>query len=149
VLAGDPGRRSCGERDGLKMPVATTPIWMAAALTGDRAVPGGRGRASRADGYPGDRARARAMLRPREEVGRADGALRAAREKAQPAEVKAQCEKFRTTFSTLKAEIGKVIVGHQRGRRGRAHRALRGGNVLLEGVPGLGKTLLVRTLARP
>ena len=29
-----------------------------------------------------------------------------------PAEVKAQCEQFRATFQKLRAEIGKVVVGH-------------------------------------
>ncbi|MEN0020821.1 MAG: MoxR family ATPase [Planctomycetota bacterium] len=64
-----------------------------------------------------------------------------------PAEVKAKCEAFRKTFEQLKAEIGKVVVGHEYVVEGVLSALFAGGNVLLEGVPGLGKTLLVRTLA--
>jgi MoxR-like ATPase len=65
-----------------------------------------------------------------------------------PAEVKAACENFRATFGRLKAEIGKVVVGHSEVVEGVLMALFAGGNVLLEGVPGLGKTLLVRTLAQ-
>src|SRR5262245_15355869 len=65
-----------------------------------------------------------------------------------PAEVKQACENFRATFQKLKAEIGKVIVGHQEVVEAVLIAMFAGGNVLLEGVPGLGKTLLVRTLAQ-
>ncbi len=64
-----------------------------------------------------------------------------------PAEVKEQCEQFRKTFSTLKSEIGKVMVGQHEVIDATLTALFAGGNVLLEGVPGLGKTLLVRTLA--
>jgi len=64
-----------------------------------------------------------------------------------PAEVKAQCEAFRQTFSQLRQEIGKVMVGQQPVVDAVLVALFAGGNVLLEGVPGLGKTLLVRTLA--
>jgi len=64
-----------------------------------------------------------------------------------PAEVKAQCEAFRETYNSLRAEIGKVVVGHGEVVDGVLIALFAGGNVLLEGVPGLGKTLLVRTLA--
>ncbi len=63
-----------------------------------------------------------------------------------PAEVRAQCEAFRNAFLKLKAEVGKVIVGHGPVVEGTLMALFAGGNVLLEGVPGLGKTLLVRTL---
>jgi MoxR-like ATPase len=65
-----------------------------------------------------------------------------------PAEVKARCEEFRAIFQKLRAEIGKVVVGHQDVVDGVLMALFAGGNVLLEGVPGLGKTLLVRTLAQ-
>jgi MoxR-like ATPase len=65
-----------------------------------------------------------------------------------PAEVKAKCEAFRATFQKLMDEIGKVVVGHRPVVEGVLTCLFTGGNVLLEGVPGLGKTLLVRTLAQ-
>src|SRR5688572_14362770 len=63
-------------------------------------------------------------------------------------EVRAACEAFRKTFAELKAEIGKVVVGHSDVVEAVLVSLFAGGNVLLEGVPGLGKTLLVRTLAQ-
>ncbi|MFO0280834.1 MAG: AAA family ATPase [Acidobacteriota bacterium] len=45
-------------------------------------------------------------------------------------------------------EIGKVIVGQDEGVQGVLICLLGGGHVLLEGVPGLGKTTLLRTLSR-
>jgi MoxR-like ATPase len=56
-------------------------------------------------------------------------------------------ESFREAYSALRAEIGKVIVGHQDIVDGTLTALFAGGHVLLEGVPGLGKTLLVRTLS--
>ncbi|MCB9845261.1 MAG: MoxR family ATPase [Phycisphaeraceae bacterium] len=64
-----------------------------------------------------------------------------------PAEVKQACEQFRATFSRLSDEIGKVLVGQREVIHGVLTALFAGGNVLLEGVPGLGKTLLVRTLS--
>ena len=54
---------------------------------------------------------------------------------------------FRESYAALRAEIGKVIVGHDEIVEGTLTAILAGGHVLLEGVPGLGKTLLVRTLS--
>jgi len=51
------------------------------------------------------------------------------------------------TFERLRASIAEVIVGHEEIVRFALISLLCKGNVLLEGVPGLGKTLLVRTLA--
>ncbi|HYM09290.1 MAG TPA: MoxR family ATPase [Bryobacterales bacterium] len=48
----------------------------------------------------------------------------------------------------VRQEIGKVIVGHQEVVDGVLIALLAGGHVLLEGVPGLGKTTLLRTLGR-
>jgi MoxR-like ATPase len=58
-----------------------------------------------------------------------------------------QIQLFRQTYSDLRAEVGKVIVGHESIVEGTLTALLSGGHVLLEGVPGLGKTLLVRTLS--
>jgi MoxR-like ATPase len=54
---------------------------------------------------------------------------------------------FRETYQALRREVGKVIVGHEPIVDGTLVALLAGGHVLLEGVPGLGKTLLVRTLS--
>jgi MoxR-like ATPase len=64
-----------------------------------------------------------------------------------PDDVKARCEQFRATFQNLKNEVQKVMVGHDEIVEGVLTAIFTGGNVLLEGVPGLGKTMLVRTLA--
>ena len=61
--------------------------------------------------------------------------------------LKQQLDDFRTDFEKLGAEIGKVIVGQGEIVEGTLIALVAGGHVLLEGVPGLGKTLLVRTLA--
>ncbi len=53
---------------------------------------------------------------------------------------------FRADFQKIESELGKVIVGHREVVRGVLTALFAGGHVLLEGVPGLGKTLLVRTL---
>src|SRR5215470_6355241 len=57
-----------------------------------------------------------------------------------------QIQSFRQTYAAIRAEIGKVIVGHDEIVEGTLIALFAGGHVLLEGVPGLGKTLLVRTL---
>src|SRR5216110_4025476 len=58
-----------------------------------------------------------------------------------------QIQSFRQTYSALRAEIGRVIVGNDAIVEGTLVAIFAGGHVLLEGVPGLGKTLLVRTLS--
>ena len=55
---------------------------------------------------------------------------------------------FKTDFARVRAECGKVIVGNTDIVDGVLICLLSGGHALLEGVPGLGKTLLVRTLSR-
>lgn len=50
-------------------------------------------------------------------------------------------------FTTLKAEIGKVLVGQDDMLHKLLLGFLAGGHVLLEGVPGLAKTLVIRTLS--
>jgi MoxR-like ATPase len=56
-------------------------------------------------------------------------------------------EGFKRDVQRLRAEVGQVIVGHEEIVQGVVVALLSGGHVLLEGVPGLGKTMLVRTLA--
>jgi MoxR-like ATPase len=51
-------------------------------------------------------------------------------------------------LNQVRSEIGKVIVGQDDVVEGVLICLLAGGHVLLEGVPGLGKTTLLRTLAR-
>ena len=58
-----------------------------------------------------------------------------------------QITQFRQEYANLQAEIGKVVVGQQSIVDGTLQAIFAGGHVLLEGVPGLGKTLLVRTLS--
>ncbi len=55
---------------------------------------------------------------------------------------------FRTTFAAIRREIQRVIVGHEMLIEHVLIALMANGHVLLEGVPGIGKTLLVKTLAR-
>ena len=57
-------------------------------------------------------------------------------------------EQFRGTAAAIEAEVGQVIVGQKDVVRHVLVSILGGGHVLLEGVPGLGKTLLIRTLGQ-
>ena len=65
-----------------------------------------------------------------------------------PASIQERAEQFRQAYGRLQAEIGKVIVGHGEIVHGVLTCLFVGGHALLEGVPGLGKTLLVRTLSQ-
>lgn len=56
-------------------------------------------------------------------------------------------EEFRQRAQAIEAEVGQVIVGQRELIRHAVITLLAGGNALLEGVPGLAKTTLVRTLA--
>jgi MoxR-like ATPase len=66
---------------------------------------------------------------------------------ADPSDVQDQVRAFSRDVGRLRDEVGKVIVGHQPIVEGVTMALLAGGHALLEGVPGLGKTMLVRTLA--
>lgn len=56
--------------------------------------------------------------------------------------------KFQTLFTQLKSELQKSIVGYDELLTDVLLAVFSGGHVLLEGVPGLGKTFLVRTLSQ-
>ena len=56
--------------------------------------------------------------------------------------------RFRESYDALRSEVGKVIVGQEAIVAGTLNALFANGHVLLEGVPGLGKTLLVRTLSQ-
>ncbi|GHD79168.1 MoxR-like ATPase [Salinibacterium amurskyense] len=57
-------------------------------------------------------------------------------------------EQLRHAFTGLRTEVGKAVVGQDAAVTGLTIALLTGGHVLLEGVPGVAKTLLVRTLSR-
>lgn len=56
-------------------------------------------------------------------------------------------EEFKDIFTRLKEEISKVIVGYDEIIEQVLIALFSGGHILLEGLPGLGKTLMVKTLA--
>lgn len=58
-----------------------------------------------------------------------------------------QLERYQVTIAHVREEIGKVMVGQREVIDQMLWAVFSGGHVLLEGVPGVGKTLLVRTLA--
>src|SRR5437660_5189883 len=64
------------------------------------------------------------------------------------ANMQQRTEEFRRAYGRVHREIGKVIVGHAEIVHGILTCLFVGGHALLEGVPGLGKTLLVRTLSQ-
>ena len=55
---------------------------------------------------------------------------------------------FQETFTAVRREIGKVVVGHESAVELILTAFFAGGHVLIEGVPGIGKTLIVRSLAQ-
>src|SRR3954469_20946994 len=63
------------------------------------------------------------------------------------AQLEAAIHTFKTTFRQIHAELNRMIVGQKEIVEGVLVALFAGGHVLLEGVPGLGKTMLVRTLA--
>jgi len=69
-------------------------------------------------------------------------------EQLSPAELQAEADQFRNEFQAVRDAVGKVIVGQQRVVEATLTALLCGGNVLLEGVPGLGKTELVKALSQ-
>jgi MoxR-like ATPase len=65
-----------------------------------------------------------------------------------PANIEAHVADFKSRYQSIEAEVGKVIVGHHQVVSQTILCLMIGGHALLEGVPGLGKTMLVRTLAQ-
>ncbi len=65
-----------------------------------------------------------------------------------PSNIEAQLAEFRERYQHIESEIGKVIVGHKEVVAQTVLCLMIGGHALLEGVPGLGKTMLVRTLSQ-
>ncbi len=57
-------------------------------------------------------------------------------------------KEFRRLFTAIEEEVGRVIVGHRDVVRKVLTAFFAGGHVLLEGVPGLGKTLIVKSLGQ-
>src|SRR6476660_9508810 len=62
-------------------------------------------------------------------------------------QVQQLCDEFRRDYRGVQKEIAKAIVGHETIVDGVLTCLFVGGHALLEGVPGLGKTALIRTLA--
>src|SRR5687768_7873883 len=62
-------------------------------------------------------------------------------------ELDKQVGQFRQQFSSITEQVGRRIVGNDEVIQGTLTALLAGGHVLLEGIPGLGKTQLVHTIA--
>jgi len=63
-------------------------------------------------------------------------------------DIKVEIEKFRKNFNDIREEIGNEIVGHKDVVQKILIAFFANGHVLLEGLPGLGKTLLVKSLSK-
>lgn len=61
---------------------------------------------------------------------------------------RAEAQRFRTTYDAINSEVSRMMVGQAEVIEGVLTALLAGGHVLLEGVPGLGKTMLVSSLGR-
>ena len=61
-------------------------------------------------------------------------------------EAREQAAAFNKVYQNIKAEVSRMMVGQEEVIEGVLTALFAGGHVLLEGVPGLGKTMLVRSL---
>src|SRR5438270_9449409 len=59
-----------------------------------------------------------------------------------------RADEFRARYHAVREQVGRVIVGHDDIVHGVLTALFVGGHCLLEGVPGLGKTLLVRAMSQ-
>ena len=64
------------------------------------------------------------------------------------AQIEAVASKFKDDYERTKTQIQRVVVGHEEIVDGVLTCLFAGGHALLEGVPGLGKTLLIRSLSQ-
>ncbi len=64
-----------------------------------------------------------------------------------PEQAAQAAEQFRQDYKAVRDQVGKVVVGHRDVVDGVLTCLFTSGHVLLEGVPGIGKTLLIRTLS--
>src|SRR6195952_779343 len=62
--------------------------------------------------------------------------------------IEKRAAQFAERYKAVQKQLGRVIVGHDEIVHGVLTCLFVGGHCLLEGVPGLGKTLLVRTLSQ-
>lgn len=65
-----------------------------------------------------------------------------------PQQVAEAAARFREDFNAVRTQVGRVVVGQHAVIESLLTALFVGGHVLLEGVPGIGKTLLVRTLGK-
>ncbi len=65
-----------------------------------------------------------------------------------PQDAKQAADRFRADFLAVKEQVGRAVVGQDSIVEGVLTCLFVGGHVLLEGVPGVGKTLLIRTLSK-
>jgi MoxR-like ATPase len=63
-------------------------------------------------------------------------------------ELQEKIKLYQIRFDEIRAEIGKVVIGQREVVDGLIEALISNGHTLVEGIPGIGKTLLVKTLAR-
>lgn len=66
----------------------------------------------------------------------------------EPTVLQAEADHFKKVFNEVRSEVGRMIIGQERVVESTLYAMFCGGNVLLEGVPGLGKTELVKALSK-